>query len=173
MDMSDVHELSISQASLEDIDDLEAIENKTFSCPWSRKAFEAELSGNEFSFIFIAKCPEGNHEMTFLPHKALGRIVGYICIWIVFEELRFMNIAVEADMRRKGIGSELLKKSMEIGGERGVERAFLEVRESNMPAQALYRQFGFELYGKRRQYYTNPGEDAMLMAREFKTKPHV
>ena len=77
-----------------------------------------------------------------------------------------MNIAVEADMRRQGIGSELLKKSIKMGIEQGAQRALLEVRESNHAAQALYMQFGFESYGKRRKYYTNPDEDAMLMALE-------
>ena len=171
--MIEVTELSISQASLEDLDALEAIENRVFSCPWSRKAFEAELSGNEFSFILIARCPDGKGNGALLSCETPSKVVGYICIWVVFEELRFMNIAIEADMRRKGIGSELMKKSMETGAKQGAERALLEVRASNKAAQAFYRHWGFELYGKRRQYYTNPDEDAMLMAREFKPKTSV
>ena len=69
-------------------------------------------------------------------------------------------------MRRQGIGSELLKKSIKMGIEQGAERALLEVRASNDAAQALYMHFGFEFYGKRQNYYTNPSEDAMLMALE-------
>ena len=167
--MQEVHdslEFSISQATLEDLDELQGVEDRVFSVPWSRKSFEAELSGNEFSQILVAR---GRNAMV-RGHRAQPtlsqRMIGYICVWIVFEELRFMNIAVEADMRRRGIGSELLKNAMKIGVKQGVQRALLEVRESNHAAQALYMHFGFEAYGKRDKYYTNPDEDAMLMALE-------
>ncbi|GJL67349.1 MAG: ribosomal-protein-alanine acetyltransferase [Nitrospirales bacterium] len=162
----EVKGFSISQASLEDLDELEALEARVFSVPWSRKSFEAELIGNEFSLIFVARCEDAvNHASSDRPCST-PRIVGYICAWTVFEELRFMNIAVEADNRRQGIGSELLNKIMEIGVSHGAQRALLEVRVSNDSAQALYGRFGFTTYGTRRHYYTNPTEDAMLMALE-------
>jgi len=163
----DIVGFSITQASLKDLDELEELENKVFSVPWSRKAFEAELSGNEFSRILVARCEEtvtpSSHEE---PPVSTQRMIGYVCAWSVFEELRFMNIAVETDMRRRGIGSELLKKIMEMGVNQGAQRALLEVRESNHSALALYERFGFTSYGARRRYYTNPIEDAMLMALE-------
>ncbi|GJL52120.1 MAG: ribosomal-protein-alanine acetyltransferase [Nitrospirales bacterium] len=162
----DVSNLSISQASLEDLDELEALEDRVFTVPWSRKSFEAELSGNEFSLIFVARCCADASNQASHDTPSTPRMVGYICAWTVFEELRFMNIAVEADMRRRGVGSELLKKIMEMGVSYGAQRALLEVRESNYPAQTLYGRFGFTSYGTRRHYYTNPIEDAMLMALE-------
>ncbi|GJL54168.1 MAG: ribosomal-protein-alanine acetyltransferase [Nitrospirales bacterium] len=164
--VDDIAGLVISQASLEDLDELEALERRAFSVPWSRKAFEAELSGNEFSLILIARYAGASPHVAGKPLNERPRVVGYICAWTVFEELRFMNIAVEADMRRRGIGSELLKKIMEIGISHGTQRALLEVRKSNDSAQALYARFGFTSYGARRDYYTNPTEDAMLMSLE-------
>jgi len=164
--IDDIVGFSFSQASLEDLDELEILENNAFSVPWSRKAFEAELSGNEFSLILVARCNDISTQLSGEPQPATQRMVGYICAWTVFEELRFMNIAVEAVMRQRGIGSELLKKIMEVGMSQGAQRALLEVRESNCSARALYGRFGFTSYGTRRHYYTNPIEDAMLMALE-------
>ncbi|MCA9473698.1 MAG: ribosomal protein S18-alanine N-acetyltransferase [Nitrospirales bacterium] len=156
-----------SQASLEDIEELVAIENRVFTSPWSRKSFEAELQGNEFSLILVARCEPDTtaaSEMSSLT-SACG-IIGYICVWIVFEELRFMNIAVEIDWRRRGIGSALVQHALDAGKKQGAQRALLEVRESNTSAQALYVKFGFSTYGTRLNYYTNPNENAMLMARD-------
>lgn len=163
----ELDDIRILQATFVDLDEILTIENQAFSTPWSRKAFEAELNGNEFSFIFIARSRD-------VPNKAcpstdlgeVSRMVGYICVWIVFEELRFMNIAVDTQMRRQGIASKLLSKAIETGVGRGAQRGLLEVRMSNHAAQALYMHFGFQSYGSRHQYYTNPNEDAMLMALE-------
>ncbi len=165
--------LSISQATLEDLDELVVLEKRAFSSPWSRKSFEAELWGNEFSLILVARCPETADSASYERKLSEQRIVGYICVWMVFEELRFMNIAVEAEWRRQGIGSKLVNKAIEIAKKQGVQRALLEVRESNYAAQALYNRFGFKSYGTRCRYYTNPNEDAMLMAREFLSLPRT
>ena len=87
--------ICIALATLDDLEELQGIENKAFSSPWSRKAFEAELSGNEFSRIFVARCGEVSDPLQQAPKGNMAqRMVGYICVWMVFEELRFMNIAV-------------------------------------------------------------------------------
>ncbi len=159
-------DISIFQATLDDLDEILAIENHVFSTPWSRKAFEAEINGNEFSSIFIARSRDSSRVCPSTDLGATPPMVGYICVWIVFEELRFMNIAVDAKLRRQGIASKLLSRSIEAGVGQGAQRGLLEVRKSNHVAQALYMHFGFQSYGSRRQYYTNPNEDAMLMALE-------
>ena len=156
----------IARASLDDLDELVALEDRVFTAPWTRKAFEAELTGNEFSRILVARPQRDSTDFDDERFTTTDRLSGYICMWTVFEELRLMNIAVEPDMQRKGIGSALVKSALETGIKQGAERALLEVREANRSAQALYARFGFSTYGTRLNYYTNPNENAMLMARD-------
>ena len=138
-----------------DLDDVLAIEQEAFSEPWTRGMFEAELLGNPFSRFLGAFC---HGEMP--PAK---RLLGYICYWVVFDELRLMNLAVRPDHRRQGIASHLVRHAVEEGIAHGTTRALLEVRAGNRLAQKLYQTLGFQQYGRRRAYYTNPNEDAILM----------
>lgn len=138
-----------------DLDDVLAIELESFSEPWTRGMFEAELQGNPFG--------------RFLGAFRIGKVssakplLGYICYWVVFEELRLMNLAVRQDCRRLGIASRLVRHAMEEGITQGTTRALLEVRAGNRVGQQLYQALGFRQYGCRRSYYTNPNEDAILM----------
>jgi ribosomal-protein-alanine N-acetyltransferase len=93
-------------------------------------------------------------------------LVGYICFWAVFEELRVMNLTVGPSWRRRGIGRELVHRALAWGHEHGARRALLEVRASNSRAIHLYEQAGFRVVGKRERYYMNPIEDAILMGLE-------
>ena len=138
-----------------DLDDVLAIEEESFSEPWTRGMFEAELLGNPFGRFRGAFC---HSEMP--PAK---RLLGYICYWVVFDELRLMNLAVRPDHRRQGIASHLVRHAIEEGIAQETTRAFLEVRAGNRLAQKLYQTLGFQQYGRRRSYYTNPDEDAILM----------
>ena len=142
-----------------DLDDVLAIEQESFSSPWTRGMFEAELQGNSFGRFLGAFC---NGEV-----PPAQRILGYICYWIVFDELRLMNLAVRPDCRRQGIASHLVRYAVEDGTNQGTARALLEVRASNFPSQKLYETLGFRQYGCRRSYYTNPDEDAILMQRQL------
>jgi ribosomal-protein-alanine N-acetyltransferase len=92
--------------------------------------------------------------------------VGFICFWVVEDEMHVNNLAVDPRWRRRGIAAALLEEGLEQGRARRARRAFLEVRASNVGAQALYRRFGFEVAGVRKRYYTHPMEDAVLMRRE-------
>ena len=95
--------------------------------------------------------------------RALAPIIAYLCVWVVFEELRFLTLAVDSAFRRQGIGFQLVSYALQLGISKGTRRALLEVRQSNEAAQALYEKFGFYRYGARKGYYTNPEEDAILM----------
>ena len=138
-----------------DLDDVLAIEQESFSVPWTRGMFESELQGNPFARFFGAFC----HGETF----SATQILGYICYWVIFDELRLMNLAVRPDRRRQGIASYLVRHAVKEGMAQGAIRAFLEVRSGNRVAQKLYQTLGFQQYGCRRSYYTNPHEDAILM----------
>ena len=115
----------------------------------------AELSGNQFARFLIAKCPD--------PRSGAFVIAGYFCFWIVFEEVRLMNLAVLAPFRRQGVARRLVCTALRAGLEQGASRAMLEVRASNQEALALYHQVGFRETARRARYYVNPDEDAVLM----------
>ena len=146
----------IEPASVEPLPDIRKIEEACFSAPWTRKLLEAELSGNPFAHFLLAKQP---------PSGEVGSvsIVGYLCFWVVFEEVRLMNLAVIESMRHKGIARALVTRALEVGLEQAAMCAVLEVRASNHAAHAFYRSLGFRDVTIRPKYYTNPIEDALLM----------
>jgi [ribosomal protein S18]-alanine N-acetyltransferase len=149
--------LSTTPATLAELDGMVRIEEQSFSAPWSRKMFEAELSGNPFAQVWAAWS-------TGQPRRP--ELIGYVCFWVVFEELRLMNLAVVSSWRRRGTGRELVRRVLAWGCDNGARRALLEVRASNMAAMQLYQQAGFRVLGRRERYYTNPIEDAILMGLE-------
>ena len=145
----------IEPATADVLDEVLAIEQACFSAPWTRKMLAAELSGNQFANFLIAKCPD--------PLSGSLALAGYFCFWVVFEEVRLMNLAVLAPFRRRGVATSLVCAALETGINRGATRAMLEVRESNHEAQTLYRRLGFRQTAKRARYYVHPEEDAVLM----------
>lgn len=123
--------------------------------PWSEGMF-AEALNHPACKIYVLK----DMQMT----KTLAYGVMYYCE----DEADLANIAVLPEIRGQGIGGKFLDKILDISREKGVLRVFLEVRESNSVARGLYLSRGFEEIGKRRKYYRNPTEDAVIMVREEK-----
>ncbi|MDH3770285.1 MAG: ribosomal protein S18-alanine N-acetyltransferase [Nitrospirota bacterium] len=157
MTVHDSNHWNIRMATLENLDVLAALEVACFSVPWSKKSFEAELKGNQFSQILM------------IPHSEYGlevQAIGYICVWMVFEEIRFLNLAIHPEFRRRGLATQLIGEAIRLGREEGCCRGMLEVRESNHAAKNLYESFNFQAYATRKSYYTNPTEDAILMILE-------
>lgn len=146
--------LTIVPATQQDLDRILAIEQASFSAPWTRKMFEAELGGNPFGSFLTAR---------WRTDGGPGPVIGYMCFWVVFEELRLMNLGVDPSVRRQGIGTRLVRHALSMGAEQGAVRACLEVRVSNQAALSLYERVGFLAVGKRFRYYINPVEDAVLM----------
>src|SRR6266581_7309321 len=110
--------------SLEQIDAVLAIEEASFSNPWSREMYLAELENKGVSFCFVAK---DEH----------GRVAGFCSFWHVLDELHINNLAVLPEFRRAGIAASLLKRVLKEGAALGAQRATLEVRRSNDPARLL------------------------------------
>ncbi len=117
---------------------------------------EAELSGNPFAHFLVAR-QEGETD------ASAEAIIGYLCYWIVFEEVRLMNLAVIESKRHRGIARSLVATALQTGMSQSAHRAVLEVRASNLAAQRLYEGFGFSQTAVRPKYYANPVEDAVLM----------
>jgi ribosomal-protein-alanine acetyltransferase len=92
-------------------------------------------------------------------------VVGFLVARIMADEMEILNLAVDPGERRRGVGGALLHAAIEHGQRCRARRAFLEVRESNRTARRFYERRGFVVFGRRRRYYSNPQEDALLMAR--------
>ena len=141
----------------EDLPEVLAIEVASFAVPWTEEMFENELARGDLSEILIARLADAGNPPP---------VAGYICVWVVSDELHINNIAVDPRWRRRGIAGALLEAALDHGRLRGGRRAFLEVRVSNVAAQALYRRYRFEAAGIRKGYYDQPAEDAVIMKRE-------
>jgi ribosomal-protein-alanine N-acetyltransferase len=136
-----------------DVDAVLAIERASYPTPWGRTAFLGEVHGGEASYALVAEArSEGGRE-----------IVGFLCSWIVRDIMQVNNIAVAASWRRRGLGETMLRATLEEGENRGVESCFLDVRPSNEAALALYGKLGFFEIGRRRGYYSDTREDALVM----------
>lgn len=133
----------------EDIPSVHDIERRSFSTPWPAYAFEQELAGNRMARYLIA--------------RAGDQIVGFAGTWLMVDEAHITTFSVHPDWRRQGVGRQLLLAQLELSFELGASHMTLEVRPSNEAAQALYRQFGFVVAGRRPRYYTDDGEDALIM----------
>ncbi len=93
-----------------------------------------------------------------------GQIIGYICFWVVLDEAHLANLAVAPEARRQGVAAFLLKTMIRYLRARGVKQILLEVRERNKAALSLYHKFGFKIDGRRKGYYSDTKEDAILMS---------
>ncbi|RNC68775.1 MAG: ribosomal-protein-alanine N-acetyltransferase [Desulfuromonadales bacterium] len=144
----DVPAVAIRPMTENDLDPVMAIELDSFSRPWTRDHFTAELDSSR-SFPFVA-CTND------------GAIAGYICPTLVLDEGEILDVAVRRDCRGAGIGVKLVARAIAYLAERGATVVLLEVRVSNESAISLYRRFGFKESGRRKGYYEN-GEDAILM----------
>jgi ribosomal-protein-alanine N-acetyltransferase len=125
------------------------IERLSFSAPWPAFAFEQELTANRLAHYRVARLAD--------------RVVAFGGIWLMVDEAHITTFGVHPDHRRKGIGRRLLLQLAEVALQLGSARMTLEVRVSNEPAQLLYRSFGFAVSGRRVAYYTDDGEDALIM----------
>ena len=125
------------------------IERLSFSSPWPAFAFEQELTANRLAHYRVARLGD--------------RVVAFGGIWLMVDEAHITTFGVHPDHRRRGIGRLLLLRLAEVAIELGSARMTLEVRVSNEPAQRLYRTFGFNVSGRRVAYYSDDGEDALVM----------
>lgn len=141
--------MEIVAAKPEHIDDIMIVEHLCFKIPWSRDAFIEEITRNQFAVYLSAMMD--------------GRVIGYAGMWHVCEEGHITNIAVHPEYRRIGIGCRLMEGLIDIARRRGITDMTLEVRASNTAAQKLYMKYGFEQAGRRKSYYADNGEDAIIM----------
>lgn len=134
--------------TVDDISQVAEIERQIFSIPWSEKAFRNSMESDNTIYI-VAK--ENNN------------VVGYAGMYLSFEEGNITNVAVNPLSRRKGIGEKIVRDILNRAYEKGVRDVFLEVRETNSVAIALYEKIGFKEEGIRKNFYDKPRENALIM----------
>jgi ribosomal-protein-alanine N-acetyltransferase len=140
---------NIRKMTLEDIPVVVQLDQISFSLPWPERSFRFELTNNPSSRCWVA--------------EADGHIVGMVVGWLLVDEMHIATIATHPDYRRQGIASKLLTHILLRSIEEDAQSSFLEVRESNVSAQEMYRKFGYETVGRRKRYYRDNDEDAILM----------
>lgn len=146
----------VEPMTFDDLPAVHAIERASFAAPWPAHAYRSELESNRLASYLVVR---------------LGsRVVAYGGIWLMVDEAHVTTFAVDPRLRRRGVGGRLLLALLELAIERGAREATLEVRLSNIAARRLYESFGFRPVGLRPRYYSDNGEDALVMTTEALTE---
>jgi ribosomal-protein-alanine N-acetyltransferase len=136
-----------------DLDAVLALENASFNNPTTREWYEGELKRPDVCFIYVLRTPE---------HP----VAAFCAFWLVAEQAHINNLAVLPELRERGLGTHLLEAVIEEAAHLGAELMTLEVRQSNTPALRLYARSGFRQEGVRKNYYSSPVEDALILSRQ-------
>lgn len=144
----------IRELTIQDLDQVLAIENLQFKTPWTRRDFEHELSQNPFAHYLVL---EEN-----------GRVLAYLGLWFLGNHAQITNLATHPNHLRQGHAQALVQHALALSYVQSLRNVNLEVRVSNQAAQALYQKMGFQTEAVRKDYYPDTHEDAFLMVRPLK-----
>lgn len=142
-------QVSFRKMELKDVEDVWEIEKLSFRSPWSKESFIQEMQVNDKARYVVAELGD--------------TLVGYGGMWFIVDEAHITNIAVHPDYRGRKIGEQLVMAMIETAAKENIQRLTLEVRVNNTPAINLYKKLGFQEAGIRKGYYTDTGEDALIM----------
>jgi ribosomal-protein-alanine N-acetyltransferase len=151
--------LTVTEMTAEDIPAVHAIESASFPTPWPPYAFREEIEANRMARYLVV--------------RAGDRVIAYAGIWLMVDEAHLTTFAVLPAYRRRGIGGLLLSELMGLSADLGAAVCTLEVRLSNAAARKLYGEFGFRPVGVRPRYYSDNGEDALIMTTERLQSPDM
>ncbi len=141
-------------AGEQDLDGVLEVEDESFTNPWTRDMYQWELQNRSVCHVFVVRTPH-------------CEVAGFCAFWLVIDEIHINNVALRPAYRGQGLGTALLHHVMREARALGAKRATLEVRASNVGARRLYERLGFEVSATRRNYYTNPVEDALILWAEL------
>jgi ribosomal-protein-alanine N-acetyltransferase len=145
--------LAIEPMTLNDLQAVLRIESLSFSTSWPQNAFISEIKDNRLAHYFVGR----------IGGAQTGPIVAYGGIWVILEDSHITTIAVHPDWRGRRYGEQMVQHLLREAVARGASWITLEVRESNEQAQSLYRKYGFTVVSTRRAYYSDNGENALVM----------
>ncbi len=141
--------ITYRRMTADDVEAVYAIELATFPTPWTLDSFHYEMRENQYAHYIVVEDETG--------------IIGFCGMWLVIDAAQITNVAVVESARGQGIGEALMKEAIRIAREAKMDVMSLEVRVTNIVAQNLYRKLGFQDGGIRKGYYTDNGEDALVM----------
>jgi [ribosomal protein S18]-alanine N-acetyltransferase len=141
--------VTIRKMKESDLEEILGIEKVSFADPWSRRLFKETLSFP--------------HSVNFVLQEETGDLLGYINFYLIGEEGHLLNLAIHPNWRKKGLAAKLLNHAIDFLKRKHAAHFFLEVREGNLDAIRLYSKFGFEHIGRRKRYYVETNEDALVM----------
>lgn len=142
-------DMTFRKMTTDDIAQIVAIEESSFSTPWTADAFYRELTLNDYAYYVVIEKD--------------GLVIGYCGLWMIIDESHITNIAILPEYRGQKLGDALLKEVIEQAKELGAKTMTLEVRVSNEVAKQLYRKHGFQNGGIRKGYYSDNQEDGLVM----------
>lgn len=142
----------IRKMTMEDLAAVVALDKLSFTLPWPGRSFRFELTENQAARCWVAELD--------------GKIIGTLIAWLLVDEAHIATLATHPDYRRQGIAKKLLTYALRYMSKEGATHSFLEVRKSNEAAQEMYRIFGYQEVGRRKRYYKDNDEDAILMSLE-------
>jgi ribosomal-protein-alanine N-acetyltransferase len=153
----EVAEVTIRPMKLEDIQTVRQIDVWSFNLPWPERSYRFELTENPASRSWVAEVKDKDGQK---------QVAGMLVMWQIIDEAHIGTLATDPEFRRQGIARRMLAYALLEAARQGIQKVFLEVRLGNTAAQALYKNFGFEVSSIRRHYYQDTGEDALLMTLE-------
>ncbi len=145
----------IRRMTLDDLDAVMILENQLFSCPWTKESYRFELQENPFAH-YVVLDQDG--------------VKAYLGLWIHEDALQITTLGVDPVCQGRGYGKQLIQYTFDVAKETKVSAITLEVRVSNEKAIGLYTLFGFKKVAMRKQYYSHPDEDAILMWKQLEQK---
>jgi len=151
--------LVVGPMALDDLPEVHRIEQASFSVPWPDDAYRSELRANRLASYLVVRSEES--------------LVAYGGIWLMVDEAHITTFAVDPAWRRQRVGETLLLALLDVAVSRRAREATLEVRLSNLPARRLYEKYGFRPVGLRPRYYSDNGEDALIMTTEPLGSPRM
>lgn len=159
----------VEPMTLADLDRVMIIERSAFSAPWSPQAYRYEITKNEYSTMLVVRhaAPRRGRSESMLSLLGLAKsspVLGYGGFWLLVDEIHISTIAVHPNWQGQGLGELLLVSLLDEGVRLGACNATLEVRVSNLPAQALYHKHGFAVVSRQNRYYADNNEDAYIMS---------
>jgi ribosomal-protein-alanine N-acetyltransferase len=157
--------MQILPMEVEHIPQVMEVDRFSFPLPWSASSYRHELLENKHAHFFVAVDGERRRRgwREWFGQSLEPRVIGFVGYWYILDEAHISTIAVRPEYRGHGIGEALLVAALEHARKLGAVEASLEVRVSNVAAQNLYQKYGFVEVGRRKNYYRDNGEDAILM----------
>lgn len=169
---------SVRRMGMADIPQVMTIEKTSFPTPWSATSYRHELTQNEYSHYLVVQQKDAPPAVVGRMERWLNRLrpdspplIGYGGFWILGEEAHISTIAVHPEWRGRGLGELLMVAMIDLSQELDAELVTLEVRVSNQVAQNLYKKYLFKKVGRRRRYYRDNDEDALIMTTPFIDDP--